>query len=136
MGEAFGRLRKVTERVKKADKDAIIHQLRQENEALKKENQELRKIIEELNHRIKDLEEKLRLNSQNSSKPPSSDRYPKKPPPIGNKKERKSRPGFFRKWFPKEEVSEFIKTEVPPFFIHLFHNKLIMNNLYFFYQKM
>lgn len=56
------------------DKDAIILQLREENKALKKENQELRKIIDALNRRILDLEEKLRLNSQNSSKPPSTDR--------------------------------------------------------------
>src|SRR6202046_5634932 len=91
------------------DKDAIIIQLKQENAELKKENQELRKIIEELNHRIADLEEKLRLNSQNSSKPPSLDRYPKKEPPHQSKKERKRRRGFFRKWFPQEEVSEFIK---------------------------
>ena len=84
------------------DKDAIIHQLRQENA-------ELRKIIEELNRKIADLEEKLRLNSQNSSKSPSSDRYPKKQPPPEDKKERKTRQGFFRKWFPKEEVSEFIQ---------------------------
>lgn len=83
------------------DKDAIILQLRQENT-------ELRKIIEELNRKIADLEEKLRLNSGNSSKPPSSDRYPKKEPPS-EKKERKKRKGFFRKWFPEEEVSEFIK---------------------------
>lgn len=84
------------------NKDAIILQLRQEN-------QELRKIIEELNRRINDLEERLRLNSQNSSKPPSSDRYPKKDPPSHGKKERKRRQGFFREWFPEEEVSEFIK---------------------------
>lgn len=90
------------------DKDAIILQLRQENEELKKENQELRKIIEELNRRINDLEERLRLNSQNSSKPPSSDRYPKKQLPSSNKKGRRSQ-GFSRKWFPEEEVSEFIK---------------------------
>jgi len=83
------------------DKDAIIHQLRQENA-------ELRKIIEELNRKITDLEEKLRLNSQNSSKPPSSDRYPKKQPPSSSKKGRRKE-GFSRKWFPKEEVSEFIK---------------------------
>ena len=95
------------------DKDAIILQLRQENEELRKENQALRKIIEELNRRITDLEEKLRLNSQNSSKPPSSDRYPKKEPPSQNKKERKKRQGFFRKWFPEEEVSEFIKYYPP-----------------------
>lgn len=72
------------------DKDAIILQLRQENEELKKENQELRKIIEELNRRINDLEERLRLNSQNSSKPPSSDRYTKKQLPSSSKKGRRS----------------------------------------------
>lgn len=91
------------------DKDAIILQLKQENEELKKENQELRKIIEGLNRRIADLEERLRLNSQNSSKPPSSDRYPFKKEAASPSKERKRRPGFFRKWFPKEEVSEFIR---------------------------
>jgi hypothetical protein len=53
------------------DKDAIIYQLRQENEALKK-----------------DL-------------------------PSGNKKDQKRRQGFFRKWFPAEEVSEFIKYYPP-----------------------
>lgn len=83
------------------DKDAIIHQLRQENA-------ELRKIIEELNRKIAGLEEKLRLNSENSSKPPSSDRYPKKQSPSSSKKGRRSQ-GFSRKWFPKEQVSECIK---------------------------
>ena len=87
------------------DKDAIILQLRQENADLKK-------IIEELNRKIADLEEKLRSNSQNSSKPPSSDRYPKKEPPSSNKKERKKRPGFFRKWFPKEEVIPIVKIKI------------------------
>lgn len=83
------------------DKDAIILEL-------KKEIEELKKIITELRKENADLKEQLRLNSQNSSKPPSTDRYPKKAAPS-EKKERKRREGFFRKWFSQEEVSEFIK---------------------------
>src|SRR5215216_5156268 len=47
------------------DKDAIIFELR-------KEIEELKKIIVELRKENADLKEQLRLNSQNSSKPPSS----------------------------------------------------------------
>jgi ribosomal protein L22 len=78
------------------DKDAIIHQLRQENA-------ELRKIIEELNRKIADLEEKLRLNSQNSSKPPSSDRYPKKQPPPKIRKSEKEGRDFLENGFQKKK---------------------------------
>ncbi len=53
-----------------------------------------------------DLKEQLRLNSQNSSKPPSSDRYPKKEPKAPSK-DRPKRQGFARKWFAKEEITEF-----------------------------
>jgi transposase len=69
------------------DKDAIILGLRKENEELK---------------------EQLRLNSQNSSKPPSSDRYPLKKE-RKNSNIRPKRQGFARKWFSKEEVSQIIQ---------------------------
>jgi transposase len=74
---------------------------------------ELKKIIDKLTHEIihlkkenADLKEQLRLNSQNSSKPPSSDRYPKKEPKT-QLKNRPKRPGFSRKLFAKEDVTEF-----------------------------
>ena len=81
------------------DKDAIILDLKKIIEDLKQEISHLKK--ENAN-----LKEQLRLNSQNSSKPPSSDRYPKKEPkaPV---KDRPKRQGFARKWFAKEEVTEF-----------------------------
>lgn len=84
------------------EKDAIIFELRQEIE-------ELKKIIIELKKENADLKEQLRLNSQNSSKPPSSDRYPPKKDKKESNKERPKRQGFARKWFSKEEVSETIQ---------------------------
>jgi transposase len=81
------------------NKDAIIFELRALIEDLRRE-------IILLKKENTDLKEQLRLNSQNSSKPPSSDRYPKKEPKPPSK-ERPKRQGFARKWFAKEEVSEF-----------------------------
>ena len=55
--------------------------------------------------RVTKLEERLNKNSNNSSKPPSSDQksnLPDKP-----KKDRKSRPGFNRKMLPKEAIDHF-----------------------------
>jgi hypothetical protein len=49
------------------NQNAIILELRKEFEELKKENAESKK-------EIADVKELLRLNSQNSSKPPSQDR--------------------------------------------------------------
>jgi len=98
------------------NKDAIILQLRQENEELKKIVTELREGIiqlrkdnEQLRKENEELKEKLRLNSQNSSKPPSSDRYPPKKNQDNSNKERSKRPGFSRRWFPEEEISEIIQ---------------------------
>ena len=53
------------------EKDALI-------ESLQKENAELKALIQKLEARIEELERLLNMNSQNSSKPPSSD-----PPSIG-----------------------------------------------------
>lgn len=81
------------------DKDAIILELKKIIEDLKQE-------ISQLKKENADLKEQLRLNSQNSSKPPSSDRYPKKEPKTPAK-DRAKRQGFARKWFAKEDVTEF-----------------------------
>ncbi len=81
------------------DKDAIILDLKKVIEDLKQE-------ITQLKKENADLKEQLRLNSQNSSKPPSSDRYPKKEPKAPSK-DRPKRQGFARKWFAKEEITEF-----------------------------
>lgn len=54
----------------------LTEQVRQLTETVAK----LTQTIEELNHTIAELRERLNKNSQNSSKPPSSDGY-KKPAP-------------------------------------------------------
>lgn len=55
------------------DKDAYIKQLEAENAALKQYIKILEKRLEQMQSRIDDLERRLGMNSQNSSKPPSSD---------------------------------------------------------------
>src|ERR1700722_815675 len=79
----------------------VIEDLKQEIILLKKENADLKK-------ENADLKEQLKLNSQNSSKPPSSDRYPKKEPKSPSKN-RSKKPGFARKLFAKEDVTELKK---------------------------
>ncbi len=55
------------------DKDAYIHQVETENAALKQRLQTLEKRMEQMDQYIQQLERRLGMNSQNSSKPPSSD---------------------------------------------------------------
>jgi transposase len=55
------------------DKDAYIKQLEAENAALKQRIETLEKRIEQMEKHIDNLERRLGMNSQNSSKPPSSD---------------------------------------------------------------
>lgn len=55
------------------DKDAYIKQLEAENAALKQQVATMAAYIKKLEQRIEELERRLGLNSQNSSKPPSSD---------------------------------------------------------------
>ncbi len=86
----------------------VVGDLTQEVILLKKENADLKKEIADLKKENADLKEQLSLNSQNSSKPPSSDRYPKKEPRIQSKN-RSKRPGVARKLFAKEDVTEFKK---------------------------
>ena len=73
------------------EKDAVIaelvrqvKELTQELEGMRKELAEKDAIIEAQAKRIKELEEQGKKNSQNSSKPPSSDGY-KKPRPVSNR---------------------------------------------------
>lgn len=104
------------------DKDAIISELNTTISELKTTVSELKKVIENLMQEVAilkaenvalkkentDLKEQLKLNSQNSSKPPSSDRYPKKDPKPPSKK-RPKRPGFARKLYAKEDITEIKK---------------------------
>jgi len=55
------------------DKNAYIKHLETENTQLKQRIETLEKRIEHLEKHIENLERRLRMNSQNSSKPPSSD---------------------------------------------------------------
>ena len=55
------------------DKDTYIKQLEAENAALKQRIETLGKRIEQMEKHIENLERRLGMNSQNSSKPPSSD---------------------------------------------------------------
>lgn len=88
-------------------------ELMAENEELRKQLAQALLIIEKLEKRVAELEEKLGMNSSNSSKPPSSD-----PPSKKNKKRKKKgkrkRGGQFghkgktREMLPKEQVDEFV----------------------------
>lgn len=60
--------------------DELIKQLLQQNEALSTTIAAQTQLIAQLNQTIQELKEKLNKNSQNSSKPPSSDGF-KKPAP-------------------------------------------------------
>lgn len=62
---------------------------------LSKANFELQEENKRLHKRIAELEERLNLNSQNSSKPPSTDRKKNKQKPKGGAV--KGHPGYFRK---------------------------------------
>ena len=84
------------------DKDVVIEQLVEEN-------RKLRGTVAFLNSQIEELKEqiaKLKKNSRNSSKPPSSDivRPPKPPPKQGEgKRKQGAQPGH-----PKHEHSLFV----------------------------
>lgn len=71
--------------------------------ALSRTNELLKKALE----KISELEEKIKLNSKNSSKPPSSDKKPNTPPKA--KKPKQSRLGFSKAMFPPDKISKFIE---------------------------
>jgi transposase len=71
-----------------ADLEQLVGDLKGQNEALKDQNQDLQS-------RIEDLEARLKLNSTNSSKPPSSDPIglKRKPPAPPSSRKRGGQPG-------------------------------------------
>lgn len=65
-----------------------------------------RKIIARLEKRVAELEERLNLNSKNSSKPPSQDQKENKQQPKGGGV--KGHKGYFRKLFSEDQISKRI----------------------------
>ena len=95
------------------DKDAYIEQLESENAALKQRIKTLEKRLEKMEKNVQELERRLGMNSQNSSKPPSSD-PPGTPvglPRRGGKKRgaRKGHPPHLRSLLPPEKVTRRIE---------------------------
>ncbi len=64
----------------------IISALQEEIRVLKEELAQTRELLKEKDIVIAELKEQLRKNSQNSSRPPSSDRY-RKPRPVSNREQ-------------------------------------------------
>ena len=89
----------------------IISALREEIRVLKEELAQTRKLLKEKDAVIAEWKEQLRKNSQNSSKPPSSDGY-RKARPVSNREKtgRKAgaQPGHTGKGFqmPKPDAIE------------------------------
>lgn len=94
---------------------AVISLLWEENQALKVQMVQLQNQVEKLQSEVGKLRERVNKNSQNSSKPPSSDppqtpRYAK-PEPSGEKRGgRKGHHGHGRKLKGPEEVSRIVKS--------------------------
>jgi transposase len=99
----------------RATVQAVIALLWEENQALKVQMVQLQNQVEKLQSEVAKLRERVNKNSQNSSKPPSSDppqtpRYPQ-PEPSGEKKGgRKGHHGHGRKLKGTEEVSRIVKS--------------------------
>ena len=92
-------------------KDTLIEMLWEQNQLLLSQNRELQVRISELEIKVKDLETKLNQNSQNSSKPPSSDGYSKpKPKNLRGKsgKNRGGQPGHQRRILEKHPNADKI----------------------------
>lgn len=94
---------------------AVIPLLWEENQALKVQMVQLQNQVEKLQAEVAKLRERVSKNSQNSSKPPSSDppqtpRYPKSEPSGEKKGGRKGHHGHGRKLKGPEEVSRIVKS--------------------------
>lgn len=90
----------------------VIQELRKENAKLQEENKRLREENRQLKARIAELEEKLKTNSNNSSKPPSQDPYRSKKPKSPSDKKAGGQPGHkgtYRQLAPKSQVTDFIE---------------------------
>jgi transposase len=98
------------------DRDVYIQQLEAENAALKQRIETLEKRLEQMQKHIENLERRLGMNSQNSSKPPSSNPpgTPVALPQQRRKKRgaRKGHPPHLRALLPSEAVTRRI--EVSP----------------------
>jgi len=96
------------------DKDAYIKQLEAENAGLKQQVAKMAETIKRLEQRIQELERRLGMNSQNSSRPPSSDppgtttALPRK---LRRRKRgaRKGHPPHLRSLLPPDAVNERIE---------------------------
>ena len=94
---------------------AVVVLLWRENQTLREQVAKLQNQVEGLQTEVEKLRERVNKNSQNSSKPPSSDppqkrSYPK-PEPSGEKKGgRKGHHGHGRKLKAGEEVSKIVKS--------------------------
>ena len=80
------------EKLTHPQKDALIRLLWEQNQLLISQNAQLQQRVTELEVKVKELEDRLNKNSQNSSKPPSSDGY-NKPNPKSQRKKTKRKPG-------------------------------------------
>lgn len=97
--------------------------LRAENEVLRQDNARLRQENAQLHQQVADLQERLRLNSSNSSQPPSADRpqqkakqKPSTSTSSGANKRRGAQPGHpgaRRELLPVEEVDAVVDCEPP-----------------------
>ena len=88
----------------------IINQLREENLLLREESLLLREENRLLREKIQKLEEHLNLNSDNSSKPPSSDQKKNKQSPKGGAK--KGHLGHHRKLYSEDQISKRVSSAV------------------------
>ena len=84
-------------------------QLEQELAETKNELEKTRDLLRQALERIIVLEEKLNLDSNNSSKPPSTDQKGNSPPK--SPKKRKARKGKFRPLYPAEQVDHQIQCD-------------------------
>jgi len=95
------------------DKNAYIKHLETENTQLKQRIEALEKRIEQMGKHIENLERRLRMNSENSSKPPSSDppgTATVLPPRLRKKRgARKGHPPHLRALLPPEMVKRHIE---------------------------
>ena len=91
-------------------RDDRIEQLERENAALRKRVADLEAIVDKLQRVVEDLQEKVGRNSQNSSKPPSSDgpatpARPRKPPTGRKAGAQPGHPAHQRPLVPVDQVS-------------------------------
>ena len=99
-------------------KDARIEQVEQENRKLRIENRQLHETLTFLNSQIEELQEqiaKLKKNSRNSSKPPSSDIVKASKPPLKEgKRKQGAQPGH-----PKNERPLLDANQINQFHNHI-----------------